>query len=236
LAALAHAAMKDERFRQYVATRRHECAVTTPDGGKRTVTWSNTNKLLDVEGYEGVKTGTTTPAGNCLVACGSRGEDRLIVVVLGSTATDGRYVDARNLFRWAWRERGHKGSGGGEDEIERLVSTINDKPDMLHKHLTPSVNRLMVIGEPAIPRVLELMLDKDADTRLRAVTVIRVITMTNHGFKPGRGWLQDEDEVKWRQFWASLGNLEWNAPADDRKKSIALWKEWLKRQKQSVAK
>lgn len=108
LAALAHAAMKDERFRVYVATRRHECAVTTPDGGKRSVTWSNTNKLLDTEGYEGVKTGTTTPAGNCLVACGSRGEDRLIVVVLGSTAADGRYVDARNLFRWAWRERGHK--------------------------------------------------------------------------------------------------------------------------------
>ena len=72
------------------------------------MTWTNTNKLLDVEGYEGVKTGTTTPAGNCLVACGSRGEDRLIVVVLGATATDGRYVDARNLFRWAWRERGHK--------------------------------------------------------------------------------------------------------------------------------
>jgi D-alanyl-D-alanine carboxypeptidase (penicillin-binding protein 5/6) len=109
LAALAHAAMKDERFRQYVSTRRHECAVTTPDGGTRKVAWSNTNKLLDVEGYEGVKTGTTTPAGNCLVACGSRGEDRLIVVVLGSTATDGRYVDARNLFRWAWVERGHKG-------------------------------------------------------------------------------------------------------------------------------
>jgi D-alanyl-D-alanine carboxypeptidase (penicillin-binding protein 5/6) len=108
LAALAHAAMKDERFRQYVATRRYECDVTTPEGKKRTVTWTNTNKLLDVEGYEGVKTGTTTPAGNCLVACGSRGEDRLTVVVLGSTATDGRYVDARNLFRWAWLERGHK--------------------------------------------------------------------------------------------------------------------------------
>ena len=112
LAVLAHAAMKDERFREYVATRRRECEVATPDGGKRTVTWTNTNKLLDVEGYEGVKTGTTTPAGNCLVACGSRGDDRLIVVVLGATATDGRYVDARNLFRWAWRERGHKAGGG----------------------------------------------------------------------------------------------------------------------------
>jgi D-alanyl-D-alanine carboxypeptidase (penicillin-binding protein 5/6) len=110
LAALAFAAMKDERFRRYVSTRRHEYEVTTPDGGQRAVTWTNTNKLLDVEGYEGVKTGTTTPAGNCLVACGSRCDDRLIVVVLGATATDGRYVDARNLFRWAWLERGHRGA------------------------------------------------------------------------------------------------------------------------------
>jgi D-alanyl-D-alanine carboxypeptidase (penicillin-binding protein 5/6) len=108
LAALAFEALKDERFRAYVKTRRHECEVTDPDGGKRKVAWANTNRLLDIEGYEGVKTGTTTPAGNCLVAAGRRGEDRLIVVVLGSTAADGRYVDARNLFRWAWLERGHK--------------------------------------------------------------------------------------------------------------------------------
>jgi D-alanyl-D-alanine carboxypeptidase (penicillin-binding protein 5/6) len=108
LATLALEAMKDERFRGYVGTRRHEYEVTTPDGGKRKVTWTNTNKLLDIEGYEGVKTGTTTPAGNCLVAIGKRGDDRLVVVVLGATATDGRYVDARNLFRWAWQERGHK--------------------------------------------------------------------------------------------------------------------------------
>jgi D-alanyl-D-alanine carboxypeptidase (penicillin-binding protein 5/6) len=113
LVVLAHEAMKDERFRTYVATRRHECEVVEAGGGKRKVTWTNTNKLLDVEGYEGVKTGTTTPAGNCLVASARRGEDRLIVVVLGSTATDGRYVDARNLFRWAWRERGHKPEAKG---------------------------------------------------------------------------------------------------------------------------
>ena len=108
LAALTLEAMKDERFRKYVSTRRHDCEVTEPDGGKRKVTWTNTNKLLDIEGYEGVKTGTTTPAGNCLVASAKRGDDRLILVVLGSTSVDGRYTDARNLFRWAWLEHGAK--------------------------------------------------------------------------------------------------------------------------------
>jgi D-alanyl-D-alanine carboxypeptidase (penicillin-binding protein 5/6) len=111
LAALAREALKDERFRSYVATRKHECDVVSSTGEKRAVVWTNTNKLLDIAGYDGVKTGTTTPAGNCLVASGRRGEDRLIVVVLGAATTDGRYQDARNLFRFAWRERGHKPAG-----------------------------------------------------------------------------------------------------------------------------
>jgi serine-type D-Ala-D-Ala carboxypeptidase (penicillin-binding protein 5/6) len=114
LAALTLQAMKDERFRSYVSTRHHDSTVTDAKGEKRAVAWSNTNKLLDIEGYEGVKTGTTTPAGNCLVASAKRGDDRLIVVVLGSSSADGRYVDARNLFRWGWRELGHKPDGKSE--------------------------------------------------------------------------------------------------------------------------
>jgi len=111
LAVLTSHALNNERFREYVGTRRHEYAVTAASGEKRTVTWANTNKLLDVEGYDGVKTGTTTPAGNCLVASGRRGTDHLLVVVLGASSTDGKFVEARNLFRWGWRQRGHTAVG-----------------------------------------------------------------------------------------------------------------------------
>jgi D-alanyl-D-alanine carboxypeptidase (penicillin-binding protein 5/6) len=107
LASLTWHARKIEAFRTYTGTRRHKARVQGPDG-ERSVTWETTNKLLEIDGYDGVKTGTTTPAGQCLVASGVRGDDRLIVVVLGSTSTDGRYVDARNLFRWAWQQRATK--------------------------------------------------------------------------------------------------------------------------------
>jgi D-alanyl-D-alanine carboxypeptidase (penicillin-binding protein 5/6) len=70
----------------------------------RTVTWRNTNQLLGIEGYLGMKTGTTRRAGACLVSIGRRGDQELIMVVLGSSDGLGRYVDSRNLYRWAWNE------------------------------------------------------------------------------------------------------------------------------------
>jgi serine-type D-Ala-D-Ala carboxypeptidase (penicillin-binding protein 5/6) len=108
LAALTARAMASERFRAYACTRSHKCDVTAADGTTRIVTWTNTNKLLGTDGFDGVKTGTTTPAGACLVASGHRGTDKLIVVVLGAAKGEDRYTDARALFDWAWQKRGHR--------------------------------------------------------------------------------------------------------------------------------
>lgn len=108
LAQIAWQAMQNETFRKIVQTRRYEGEALGAQDEKRTMVWTSTNRLLEIEGYEGIKTGTTTAAGNCLVSQGRRGKDSLIVVVLGSTSTDGRYTDTRNLYRWAWRERGHE--------------------------------------------------------------------------------------------------------------------------------
>jgi serine-type D-Ala-D-Ala carboxypeptidase (penicillin-binding protein 5/6) len=104
LAKLAHASMNMPLFRTLVRTRQRGYAVEGPDGYKRNVLWKNTNKLLDVEGYDGVKTGTTNAAGACLVSHGVRGDRQLFLVVLGATSSDGRYSDSRNLYRWAWNE------------------------------------------------------------------------------------------------------------------------------------
>jgi serine-type D-Ala-D-Ala carboxypeptidase (penicillin-binding protein 5/6) len=108
LTKLAWHAMQDPVFRSCVRTRRHQCEIADAQGARRTVTWNNTNRLLDIEGFDGIKTGTTTAAGSCLVASGRHGSDDLYVAVLGCTSNDSRYVDTRNLFRWAWRERGHR--------------------------------------------------------------------------------------------------------------------------------
>jgi D-alanyl-D-alanine carboxypeptidase (penicillin-binding protein 5/6) len=105
LARLTATAMQNALFRQYVQTRRHRGEATEASGEKRVLLWNNTNLLLGIEGYDGVKTGTTTAAGSCLVGSGRRGTDHLLVVVLGCTSNDSRYIDTRNLFRWAWQQR-----------------------------------------------------------------------------------------------------------------------------------
>ncbi len=99
---LAYHSMQQPLFRQYVSTVQHGCTVVGPTGNLRNLHWGNTNRLLKIEGYNGVKTGTTNAAGSCLVSHGHRGDRSLIVVVLGATSTDARYVDTRNLFRWSW--------------------------------------------------------------------------------------------------------------------------------------
>lgn len=108
LTILARAAFGNTQFKQYVRTRQRGVKVEGPGGYKRNVVWTNTNRLLGIEGYDGVKTGTTTNAGACLVSTSERGGRRLIITILGSTSGDSRYVDTRNLYRWAWKQLGVK--------------------------------------------------------------------------------------------------------------------------------
>ena len=103
---LAAKVMRDEQYRNYVRTRRHAVRVDGPGGYIRNVVWRNSNELLETTGYSGVKTGTTDAAGACLVSVGTHQDQELIVVVLGSSSNQSRYVDTRNLFRWAWQQRG----------------------------------------------------------------------------------------------------------------------------------
>ncbi len=104
LAKLTRTVLQSAKFREIVKTRRRGCTVRSQSGYRRNVIWQNTNRLLAIEGYQGVKTGTTNAAGACLVSSASREGRELITVVLGAESSGARYVDTRNLFRWAWRE------------------------------------------------------------------------------------------------------------------------------------
>lgn len=127
LARLARVALRLPLLRQVIGARERGAMVQSSAGYSRNVLWENTNRLLQQDGFIGMKTGTTDAAGACLIAVGGgRGGQEIdgeiepeseslnvamhenrretIVVVLGSSSSDARYIDARNLFAWAWRQ------------------------------------------------------------------------------------------------------------------------------------
>lgn len=84
---LTRAALQYPLFARIVATVSYEAA-----GHALT----NTNDLLTLDAYgDGVKTGTTDEAGECLVASVNQDGHRTILVILGSTQ---RYADAQTLL------------------------------------------------------------------------------------------------------------------------------------------
>ncbi len=105
LAKLARAALENKTLAEIVTLRTASAAGHS---------LQNTNELLGVyEGADGVKTGTTDEAGECLVATVTRGGRRTLLVELGSTD---RYSDARKLFdytsaAYAWKDAGLPDTG-----------------------------------------------------------------------------------------------------------------------------
>ncbi len=101
---LASKIVEEGSLLPYVQTRKHIGRLESTSGYVRYELWTNTNRLLNTDGYLGMKTGTTRDAGACLVSLAERDGVRRIAVVLGSTSGDARYVDTRNLFRWSWNQ------------------------------------------------------------------------------------------------------------------------------------
>ncbi|GBQ00798.1 D-alanyl-D-alanine carboxypeptidase [Streptomyces spongiicola] len=99
LAKLARHAMSSSVFREVVKPTSYKAAATTSTGGTRTYTWYNTNKLLgSYSGAIGVKTGTGTAAGPCLVFAATRNGKTYTGVVLASSTGDNRFKDAAKLL------------------------------------------------------------------------------------------------------------------------------------------
>lgn len=98
LALLTKEAMKNETFRQIVSTQ--STTITSLDG-QTTHYLTNINQLLGVvEGLQGVKTGWTDNAGECLVTSTVRDNHQIITVILNS---QDRFGESAYLINWAYQ-------------------------------------------------------------------------------------------------------------------------------------
>lgn len=94
---IGRAALRDPLIARLVATGEIFVAERTEG---RTMWLKNTNRLIfEDKGVTGMKTGTTPPAGNCLMFAARRGDREIVGVVLHS---EDRYGDARRLIDHAF--------------------------------------------------------------------------------------------------------------------------------------
>lgn len=100
-------AMENETFRKIVSTNEYTLPVTNKYKQedrimKNTNYFLNPNSKFYNEYVNGIKTGTTNQAGNCLVTdCSKDGLD-IITVVLGAKTSDSKFTETEKLLKYAF--------------------------------------------------------------------------------------------------------------------------------------
>ena len=155
LAVLARYALGNSRFNELVQTR--EATVQWVEPPKREEKLRNSNRLLFgiYEGVDGVKTGTTPMAGNCLIASASREGRRLLAVTLHS---DDRYRDCINMFDYGFKVV-QPVAAFNQGEVVASVAVTGGK--------SPAVNLCAA-------KSLEIRLDPDDLPKLEKKIIIQV--------------------------------------------------------------
>ena len=101
LAVIGAAYMDNERLAPFASAESHTLRWLTP---KKEREIANINKFLySYEGATGLKTGTTSMAGKCLMATGEKNGKRYLAVALNSSD---RYGDCMRMMDYAYREGG----------------------------------------------------------------------------------------------------------------------------------
>ncbi|MFF8957787.1 D-alanyl-D-alanine carboxypeptidase family protein [Streptomyces sp. NPDC014894] len=106
LAKLARHGFKNKTLRDVVKAKSYKTTAPTSKGSKRTYTWYNSNKLLgSYKGAVGMKTGTGSKAGPCLVFVATRGSKTYVGVVLNGKD---RYKDAAKMLDYGFGSKSSK--------------------------------------------------------------------------------------------------------------------------------
>lgn len=99
MARMAQELLKYEDILNYTSI--YEDYLTKPDGSQ--VWLVNTNRLVRFyDGVDGLKTGYTTEAGYCLTATATKGDLRLISVVMKSSSAEARSSDTSTLLTYGF--------------------------------------------------------------------------------------------------------------------------------------
>lgn len=213
LALMARYAMKNETFRTLVSTTSYALPTTNKYDREDRI-FRTTNSLLHLDTSDradnyyykyatGIKTGFTTPAGNCLIASANKNNLELITVVLGAGQTkDGlsqRYLDTLSLFEYGYKTymlRKIINSGGIIQTLNVKNATKNTKK--LDAVVENDIYALMKQADKDSTVLPEIKLDDNLKAPIKKGDIIGSVTYTVEGIEYTDNLLANSDVKKSR--------------------------------------
>lgn len=155
LALIAKYCMENSTFREIV--KKESCSLQKTDIYTEERIFKNTNSLMQENSKyyypycNGIKTGFTTPAKNCLISSSNKDGFELISVVLHAEATEdelsARYTDTINLFEYGYNNYSYEDilkeyNIAGNVTTNNLKNTITNKKEESNENLNIENNNL----------------------------------------------------------------------------------------------
>lgn len=193
LAMITRYALVNEKFSGMVGTKEESIGWLN---GEREAELENTNRLLwTYDGADGVKTGTTRAAGECLVASATRQGRRLIAVVLRSHS---RFGEAARLLDHGFQDFYRWKLGAGE--LFTLVPVQGGETNHLKVVVERTVQTTVPLEE--LGQVEQkVTLDRHPRAPVRKGQVLGEAVLYLAGSEIGRTALVAGEEVKRRPWW-----------------------------------
>ena len=180
------AAMENEVIAQLVAE--DEVVLPVTNKHDRTTTKYSTNYLLSkkatgeyyYEGAIGIKTGTTTPAGLCLVAGCVKGDYTYYSVVLGCKKMEGRslqFEETIKLFNWGAASYSQQVMLSSSEPITTVPVRLADEKDSVVVRPAENITAMLPNTFETTDLDLQYTLEEDVVAPVEAGTVLGKLTV-----------------------------------------------------------
>jgi D-alanyl-D-alanine carboxypeptidase len=205
--------MKNETFRKIASTTYYKLPTTNKyNKDDRFFTTTNSlllkNSSLKEENFYykyalGIKTGFTTPAGNCLISAANVNNLELITVILGANTSEQRYLDTISLFKYGFNNYIQKEIANSGDLIQTVnIKNATRKTKKLNAIISDDVYVLCKKEDSDSTFLPSITLNKDLKAPIKTGDIIGTVKYNVEGIDYTQYLLSNNDVEK--SYWCVL--------------------------------
>ena len=107
-----------------------------------------------------------------------------------------------------------------DKSVERLIKKMSCESNPNHIDFTDSVYDLIDVGLPAMPKLLQVMIDGNDVTRMAAQHALEGILPAEFGFQDGIGWATEDGQRQYSELFVTWGGPYWNDSLENRRVAV----------------